>query len=64
MKSLAKPEVCLDGDRIAVFLGSDYKHLDLAGARKLSSQLNRHMALLARKLKRQAREQKAGRSDG
>jgi hypothetical protein len=55
MSPLAKPAVCIVGDRVAVFLGSDYKLLDLAAARQMTRLLQRHEALLRRKLKQQKR---------
>ncbi len=55
MTPIAKPEVCLVGDRVAVFLGADYKLLDDVATRKLIRLLQRHAALLERQIKRQKR---------
>ena len=50
-----KPQVCLVGDRVAVFLGSDYKLLDVDAAKKMTRSLQRHVALLTRQIKQQKR---------
>lgn len=54
-----KPEVCIIGTRIAVFLGADYKFLELATADKLIAEMQSKAAELRRMLKRVARQRKA-----
>jgi hypothetical protein len=46
-----KPLVCIIDDKIAVFMGSDYKHIDLDAAKAMTQSLQRNMALLRRKQK-------------
>lgn len=43
MAPLAKPETLREGDRVLVFLGADYKSLDVARARKLRDALTQHI---------------------
>ena len=50
-----KPEVCIEGDRVAVFLGADYKHLTLDQADVLISKLQSLAAALRRRQKREER---------
>ena len=52
---LAKPQVCRIAGRIAVFLGNEYKFLDVAAARKLIRELQSETALLSRHEKREKR---------
>jgi hypothetical protein len=54
-----KPEVCIIGDRLAVFMGADYKFLELATADKLTAAMQGKAAELRRMLKREARQRKA-----
>lgn len=53
-----KPEVCLDGDAVAVFLGADYKHLTIDQVETLIRKLQSSAAILRRKQKRDRREQR------
>lgn len=54
-----KPQVCIIGDRVAVFMGADYKFLELATADKLIAEMQSKAAELRRMLKREARQRKA-----
>lgn len=54
-----KPEVCILGDRLAVFMGADYKLLELAEADKHIAAMQSKTAELRRMLKREARQRKA-----
>ena len=53
-----KPEVCIVGDRLAVFMGADYKLMPLDVADKHVRSLQGKLAELRRKLKREARQRK------
>lgn len=53
-----KPEVCLIGDRVAVFMGADYKLMELETADRHIAALQSKTAELRRRLKREARQQK------
>ncbi|WP_343883357.1 hypothetical protein [Rhodanobacter caeni] len=46
-----KPEVCIIGTRVAVFMGADYKFLELATADKLIAAMQGKAAELRRQLK-------------
>ena len=54
-----KPQVCIIGDRVAVFMGADYKFMELADADKLIAAMQSKTAELRRMLKREARQRKA-----
>lgn len=54
-----KPEACIVGDRLAVFLGADYKYLTLDQADALIAKLQGLAAALRRKQKRDRRAAKA-----
>ena len=56
----AKPQVCIIDGRVAVFLGADYKFMDLQSARKLSAQLQSEIARLERVNRMKARAEKKG----
>lgn len=51
----SKPEVCIAGDRIALFLGADYKHLTLDQADSLIAKMQSLASALRRKQKRDRR---------
>ena len=53
-----KPQVCIIGDRVAVFMGADYKFLELESAEKLIAAMQSKTAELRRMLKREARQRK------
>ena len=53
-----KPQVCIIGDRVAVFMGADYKFMELAEADKLIAAMQSKTAELRRMLKREARQRK------
>lgn len=53
-----KPEVCIVGDRLAVFMGGDYKLMPLDVADKHVRALQGKLAELRRQLKREARQRK------
>ena len=53
-----KPQVCIIGDRVAVFMGADYKFLELETADKLIAAMQSKTAELRRQLKREARQRK------
>ena len=53
-----KPQVCIIGDRVAVFMGADYKFLELETADKLIAAMQSKTAELRRMLKREARQRK------
>lgn len=50
-----KPLVCIIDDKIAVFMGSDYKRIDIAAAKVLTKALQSNVAMLRRKQKRERR---------
>lgn len=47
-----KPEVCVVDGKVAVFLGADYKFLELAAAQKLVAKMQGAIASLRRDGKR------------
>lgn len=51
-----KPEVCIVGDRLAVFMGADYKLMELAAADKWVRKLQGELAKLKRQDKRHKRQ--------
>lgn len=53
-----KPQVCVIDDRVAVFMGADYKLMDLAEADKHIAAMQSKTAELRRMLKREARQRK------
>lgn len=56
-----KPEVCVVGDRLAVFVGADYKLLDLETAERFCRLVQSEAARLRRQHKRAQRAlRKAG----
>lgn len=54
-----KPEVTVVGDKLAVFMGADYKLMPLDVADKHVRAMQGKLAELRRKLKREARAEKA-----
>lgn len=50
-----KPEVCIVGDRLAVFIGADYKFLELEQAQAFVRRMQGELAKLQRQAKRAAR---------
>lgn len=56
-----KPEVTIIGDRLAVYMGADYKTMPLEVADKFARRLQGELARLKRQQKRKARDaRKAG----
>lgn len=53
-----KPQVCIVGDRVAVFMGADYKFMELSTADELIAAMQSKTAELRRQLKREARQRK------
>jgi hypothetical protein len=53
-----KPEVRVIGDRLAVFMGADYKMLELASADQFVRRMQGELAKLRRQHKRAARQLK------
>ena len=51
-----KPDVCLDGDRVALFIGADYKRLTLDQADSLIAKMQSLTSALRRKVKREKRK--------
>jgi len=51
----AKPEVTIIGDRLAVFMGADYKAMPLEVADKFVRRLQGELARLKRQVKREER---------
>lgn len=50
-----KPIVCVQGDRLAVFIGADYKLLELDAADAFARKLQSELAKLRRQEKRRLR---------
>lgn len=50
-----KPIVCVQGDRVALFIGAEYKLLPLETAERLTRDMQRGTAQLRRQLKRARR---------
>lgn len=56
-----KPDVCITGDRLAIFIGAGYMELTLADADKWVPRVQSALAKLRRQEKRKARDaRKAG----
>ena len=53
-----KPEVTIIGDRLAVFMGADYKTMPLDVADKFVRRLQGELARLKRQVKREERSQR------
>lgn len=53
-----KPEVCIVGDRLAVFMGADYKLMPLDVADDFSRRFQSELSKLRRQVKREARSLK------
>lgn len=51
-----KPEVCIVGDRLAVFMGADYKLMPVDVADKWARQLQGELAKLKREVRRHKRQ--------
>lgn len=54
----AKPQTTIIDMRIAVFLGADYKFMELPAAQDLANNLQREIATLKKRIKRRERSQK------
>lgn len=58
MSHAIKPEVCVIGDRLAVFMGADYKMLPLDVADAFVRRMQGELSKLRRQAKREKREAK------